>query len=42
MPNEHRLELSELRYRRVFEAAKDGILILNADTGAESKMPTPS
>ncbi len=33
MPNEHRLELSELRYRRVFEAAKDGILILNADTG---------
>ena len=24
---------SELRYRRVFEAAHDGILILNADTG---------
>ncbi len=25
---------SEVRYRRLFEAAKDGILILNADTGA--------
>ncbi len=25
---------SELRYRRLFEAAKDGILILDADTGA--------
>ena len=24
---------SEMRYRRLFEAAKDGILILNADTG---------
>ena len=24
---------SEVRYRRLFEAAKDGILILNADTG---------
>ncbi len=34
MPNERTLELSELRYRRVFEAAKDGILILDADTGA--------
>ncbi len=34
MPNKHTLGLSELRYRRVFEAAKDGILILNADTGA--------
>jgi PAS domain S-box-containing protein len=34
MPNDHTLQLSELRYRRVFEAAKDGILILNADTGA--------
>ncbi len=33
MPNKHTLGLSELRYRRVFEAAKDGILILNADTG---------
>ena len=30
---QHRLE-AEMRYRRVFEAAKDGILILNADTGA--------
>jgi PAS domain S-box-containing protein len=28
------MEMSELRYRRVFEAAKDGILILDADTGA--------
>ena len=33
MPNERTLQLSELRYRRVFEAAHDGILILNADTG---------
>jgi len=34
---EHALEQSllnsELRYRRLFEAAQDGILILNADTG---------
>ncbi|MHB0960039.1 MAG: PAS domain-containing hybrid sensor histidine kinase/response regulator [Pirellulaceae bacterium] len=34
MSDEHKLGLSELHYRRVFEAAKDGILILNADTGA--------
>lgn len=27
------LEHSELRYRRLFEAAQDGILILNAETG---------
>ena len=27
------LKTSELRYRRLFEAAQDGILILNADTG---------
>ncbi len=27
------LNASEIRYRRLFEAAKDGILILNADTG---------
>jgi PAS domain S-box-containing protein len=33
MANERTLQLSELRYRRVFEAAHDGILILNADTG---------
>ena len=33
MPNERTLKLSELCYRRVFECAKDGILILNADTG---------
>jgi two-component system cell cycle sensor histidine kinase/response regulator CckA len=30
---EHALEASETRYRRLFEAAKDGILILDADTG---------
>ena len=28
------LEVSELRYRRLFEAAQDGILILDAKTGA--------
>ena len=33
MPNECALKLSELCYRRVFECAHDGILILNADTG---------
>ena len=33
MANERTLQLSELRYRRVFEAAHDGILILNAGTG---------
>ena len=27
------LRASELRYRRLFEAAKDGILILDTDTG---------
>jgi PAS domain S-box-containing protein len=27
------LNLSEIRYRRLFESAKDGILILNAETG---------
>jgi PAS domain S-box-containing protein len=32
-PAQHALEASESRYRRLFEAAKDGILILNADTG---------
>src|SRR4051812_43775017 len=30
-PNET-LRTSEIRYRRLFEAARDGILILNADT----------
>jgi len=29
----HALKISELRYRRLFETAQDGILILNADTG---------
>ena len=27
------LQNSETRYRRLFEAARDGILLLNADTG---------
>jgi PAS domain S-box-containing protein len=31
--SEETLADSELRYRRLFESAKDGILILNADTG---------
>ncbi len=30
---EHDLEASEVRYRRLFETAKDGILLLDADTG---------
>ncbi len=30
---EELLRVSEVRYRRLFEAAKDGILILDADTG---------
>ncbi len=30
---EETIKISELRYRRLFEAAKDGILILDADTG---------
>ncbi len=29
----HALKASEMRYRRLFEAAQDGILILNAQTG---------
>jgi PAS domain S-box-containing protein len=31
--NEQALHVSELRYRRLFEAARDGILILESDTG---------
>ena len=31
--NEHNILASEMRYRRLFESAKDGILILNAETG---------
>ncbi len=31
---EEQTRISELRYRRLFESAKDGILILNRDTGA--------
>ena len=31
--NEQALQFSELRYRRLFEAARDGILILESDTG---------
>jgi diguanylate cyclase (GGDEF)-like protein/PAS domain S-box-containing protein len=30
---DHALRASEMRYRRLFETAKDGILILDADTG---------
>jgi PAS domain S-box-containing protein len=30
---EHGLEVSEVRYRRLFESAHDGILILNAESG---------
>ena len=30
---EQTLRASELRYRRLFEAAQDGILILDVDTG---------
>jgi len=30
---EEKLQLSELRYRRLFETAQDGILILDADSG---------
>jgi len=34
MDNEQKIRTSELRYRRLFEAAQDGILILDAETGA--------
>jgi len=33
---EQALRASELSYRRLFEAAKDGILILDVDTGAST------
>jgi PAS domain-containing protein len=32
------LAASELRYRRLFEAAKDGVLILDAATGRVSRV----
>ncbi|HAV10826.1 MAG TPA: hypothetical protein DCX22_04350 [Dehalococcoidia bacterium] len=32
-PTEQQLKDSEVKYRRLFEAAQDGILILNGDTG---------
>ena len=35
---EQALKNSELRYRRLFESARDGILILNAETGAISNV----
>jgi hypothetical protein len=31
--SEEKIQLSEIRYRRLFESAKDGILILDAETG---------
>src|SRR3970282_543683 len=34
MDNERKIRTSELRYPRLFEAAQDGILILDAGTGA--------
>lgn len=34
MDSLHEIKTSELRYRRLFEAAQDGILILDATTGA--------
>src|SRR5512140_119972 len=34
MVDVQKIRTSELRYRRLFEAAQDGILILNAETGA--------
>lgn len=34
MTDIHKIKTSELRYRRLFEAAQDGILILDAATGA--------
>jgi diguanylate cyclase (GGDEF)-like protein/PAS domain S-box-containing protein len=33
MENVQKLKTSELRYRRLFEATQDGILLLNAETG---------
>ena len=35
---EQALKNSEMRYRRLFESARDGILILNAETGAISNV----
>jgi len=36
--NEQTIRASEIRYRRLFEAAKEGILILEADTGRISEV----
>ena len=36
------VQTSEVRYRRLFETAKDGILILDADTGKNHSTPTRS
>ena len=33
MASVQKIRTSELRYRRLFEAAQDGILILDAETG---------
>ena len=37
--NEESLRASEVRYRQLFETAKDGIIILDGDTGGS---PTPT
>jgi hypothetical protein len=34
MVDVQKIKTSELRYRRLFEAAQDGILLLDAQTGA--------
>ena len=34
MDDLQKIKTSEIRYRRLFEAAQDGILILDAETGA--------
>ena len=37
--SERALRASELSYRRLFETAKDGILILDAETGRINEPP---
>jgi PAS domain-containing protein len=40
--SERALRASELSYRRLFETAKDGILILDAETGRINEPPPQS